>query len=271
MFDTLCWGEVTQNNGLAGVAALAGYAPYTASGDTYKMPAKRYLVGLAGTSLTKPNGCAVSGDKSRAGQRFHANAAISMGFNEILKDFALEFQDQETVTAVLSNTNVSEESQVVGVFTENPHPWPHSIWEAAQLAGVAWPKIHAPLASVTVAATKTAFSGELALDAAITAGASGQNTGWLSSEKNYVILGLMNSVATTAFGTVHIRGLAGEWMGRMPGTPMYGKLLGTFDNPNQTFMPFYEAIPFKGNSLPLISETGLVAAAHTFGIVIGEK
>jgi hypothetical protein len=270
-YDTVIWAEVTQNNGLAGVAALAGQSPFLADGDTLKMPKKKYVAALGGSSLTKPNGCALSGDKSRGGQRFHANAAISMGLAEILKDFALDFQENELVTALLNNTNVSEESQVFAhvVDESGPFEMPKSILEAGRKAGAR--RIHCPIAKVTVATTKTMFNGEVALDAAITAGLAGQNAGWLSSEKEYAVLGLMHSVATTAFGTVHIRGLAGGWEGRFPGIPMYGKLLGTFDDPVGAFMPALEPIPFKGNSLPLISEVGLVAAAHTFGIVIGEK
>jgi len=260
-YDTIIWGEVTQNNGFAGVAAVAGQAPYTSSGDTIKMPSARRVVGMVGTSLTKPNGCRIKGDLSRSADYFYGPASLAPVMSK-LRDIALEFQNGEVITAELSNTNVNEESHVsLDVTEEQPHSHPKTIGEAAAKVGAK--AVHIIQCTVTVATTKTMFNGEVALDSA-----ASQKTGWLDKTKKYAILGGVMSLSTTAFGTVHIRGLDGAWLGRFPGFVM-NKLDGTFEAQGG-FSPAYEPIPFAGDKLPLISECGLVAAAHTFGLVIAE-
>lgn len=274
-YDTVVFADAAAaHTGIGGTSVLSldGFAPWSRpSTSTFKAPNKTYCVGFGGTSLTKPNGCAISGDKSRGGQKFFGHAGLTVGYDEYLHDIAVEFMDQESISAYINTTNVTEECQVSAHFSENAHPWPQTVWEAARMAGAKFGKLHCPAVTVTCATTKTAFNGEVALATGITNGIAGQNAGWLDTTKNYAILGIMNMNATTGtLGTVQFRGLEGAWAGRMPGVPLYSLLLATFDAPSRADFLCYEPIPFRGLSPPTISITGLVAAAANFGVIIAE-
>lgn len=259
-YDTIFWGEATQNNGYAGVVGVTGQGDYLNSADTMILPRDTVCVGGGGTSLTKPNGARVAGNRSRAAAYTYLPAALDPSGE--LRNIALPFVKGEAITGQMSNTNTNEESQIHLHLTEDtPHKWPKDIWDAMQMCGGG--KMHIIQCTLTCATTKTAFNGEVALDSA-----ASEVVSWLDAKKKYHILGIVPSLGTTAFGLVYFRGLSGAWKGKMPAICV-NKLDGTYETRGD-FIPAYEPIPFDGDALPKISTVGLVAAAGTFGLVIAE-
>jgi hypothetical protein len=219
------------------------------------------MVGAGGASVSKTNGARVKGSLSRAANwfTFPAHPDLGQGF---LRDLQLLWQDEETLTVNLSNTNVSEASMVGMDFTPTPHQYPSSLWEAAKMCGAK--AIHAPQASITVGAAVTAYSGEVALTTA-----TQETTGWLDKSKRYAILGIVPSLSTANGGFMQVRGLGGAWQGHIPAIPAPKLSAVTFSSQGR-FQPAFEPIPFAGNEIPNVSLVGEAAAAHTFALVLAE-
>jgi hypothetical protein len=273
-YDTIVWGETTQNNGFAGVAAATGQDAFEASGDTLKMPADVAIVGGGGSSVTKPNGCRFKSDLEKA--LYHhlpANLSPSRMLSGQLLDIDIRQPQRAKITAELSNTNVNEASMVYLHLVRAdkdgaPHAWPKTIREAMERAGGG--RLIITQFSVVCGTAVTFKDGEKAFDAdsapSITAA---EYAKFINPKKKYKILGLVASLGVASTGVIFFSKLSGEWAQRQPGV-VHSKLLGTFEQEG-AFSPCYEPIEFDGDKPPSMHVFALAAATLTGGLVLVEQ
>lgn len=266
VYDSLQWGETTQNNGLAGVNGK-GPQPIQYTGDTNilrKGVGTPIIVGLGGTSATKPTGCAIQGNRSMGTNKFCGPATLYFGQQEggFWTDLIRPFQEGESITAQASNTNVSEATIVqADCAYGSAHPYPHS--PGAALAAAGGGEMWCPPTSVTAAAAVTpAAIGTL--DAMTT------DTGdqWLDTRATYHILGYVSCVGVAGSGgTISFSGLGGQWAGYRPGFP-YSGITATFDSSGTSYA--YEPIPFDGDALPTYDANSLTNTACLGGLLLAK-
>lgn len=265
-YDSLMWGEATQNNGLAGVNGK-GPAPIQYTGDTNilrKGFGRPVIVGLGGSSITKPTGCAILGNRSYGVNKFCGPASLYFGQLEgsFLVDIAVPFQEGESLTAQASNTNVSENTIVqADCAYGSPHQRPDSAWEAMTAAGGGemW---CVPTSATAAAAVTPAVIGTL--DGLTT----DTNDMWLDTRAKYHILGYVSCVGITSTAmTLGFTGLGGEWAGYVPGLPASG-ITATFDCQGTSFA--YEPIPFDGDAVPSYQANSLSNTAILGGLMMAK-
>lgn len=263
-YDSLMWGETTQNNGLAGVAAK-GPAPIVYSGD-YNVLRKGFgapvIVSLGGISATKPTGTAILGNRSYSVNKFCGPASLSFGQStgNPMIDIVVPFQEGEQLTAQLSNTNVNEASIVQADCAYGaPHPYPRSAAAAMAMAGGG--ELWCPPISHTAAAAVTpAVIGDLV---ALTT-----EDLWLDTRASYHIIGNVSTVGVASEGgTLTFTGLGGAWHGYVPGVA-YAGIKATFDTEGISYC--YEPIPFDGDALPSYMANALTNTAVLGGLLIAK-
>jgi len=265
-FDTLVHAEATQNSGYAGVAGK-GPAPIQYTGDTnilrkgFGMP---IIVGLGSTSISKPQGCRISGNRSYGTNYIMGPGGLNFGqsMGTFMTDLAFPFQEGETITGQGSDTNVNEAIIVAyDVAYGSAHPYPHTAWEAMRAAGGGelW---CVPCSATAASAVTPAYIGQL--DTLTT------DTGdqWLDTRAKYHALGTVASIGLAGGGGIlTLTGLAGPWAGFVPGVPMSG-IQATFQTQGNSFC--YEPLPFDGDALPGYMHCELTAGAQLFGLLMAK-
>lgn len=264
-YDTLNWGETTQNSGLAGVAAK-GPAPIVFSGD-YNVLRKGFgtphIVSLGGTSATKPTGTALVGNRSYGVNKFCGPAGL---YNPRMTGLVLPYQEGEQLTAQASNTNVNEATIVhADCAYGGAHAHPATVGAALAKAGGG--ELWCPPTSVTAAAGVT-----LAVIGDLSAMTTDTNDLWLDTRASYHILGYTGCVGIASdCGSIAFTGLGGAWHGYVPGIPdhMIGPV--TLDTGTGYGADLcYEPIPFDGDALPSYMANHLSNTAVLGGLLLAK-
>lgn len=262
MYNSLIWGEEVQNNGLAGVVALAP-TDHTLSGDTIllkKGMGRPVVYGLGSTADTKPQGCQLVPSQSNRGVGYDGPGHIHFhesGYADLRPIGGILFDEGETITGRGSNTNVNEGIVVLAQLGYGAYPPNWTIATRRQK------KIFIEPYTITPAAAVTYNSGAAAINAATTSGT------WMDPDKNYELLGIMPCVsAATAQGVMNVGSLSGVWHGWSPGIAIGGLSAVDFSPGGPSWAP--EPIPFTGASPCTLGMTACSAVAITGGLIIAE-
>lgn len=271
-FSTPIHAETTQNNGLAGVAALNGSGGgHVGSADKITIKTLKgltpYLLGGGGTSVSKPNGAALLFDQLYGGNKCFMGAGrfFPAAWDRFMRYAPIELMPGDKITAQLSNTNVNEAS-IVAYDISYAKSRPRAMDPARMLSR--YKEIIKDMISITVANAIT-YNDAAADMATLMSGGIGKTV--FLNEK-YDIVGFFPIVTTAVGGVVTISGSidGAEWNGQAPGAPI--SPLGAvtlYGDPYQYLLP--EPIPIDFNSPPTLGMCGLSAAAETFGIMLGKK
>lgn len=260
-YDTLQYGETTQNSGLAGVAAK-GPPPIVYSGD-YNVLRKGFgapvLVGLGGVSASKATGCAVVGNRSYGVNKFTGPASLAF---PMMHDLVVPFQEGEQLTGQLSNTNTNEASIVnADIAYGGAHAYPQTVGGAMAAAGGGelW---SVPISCTAAAAVTLAYIGTL--DGLTT------DTGdqWLDTRAGYKIIGSVGCVGIVSdCGSITFTGLGGDWKGYTPAVRDH--MIDPVTNDVRGGLELcYEGIPFDGDALPGYMANHLTNTAVLAGLLM---
>lgn len=265
-YDSYLWGESKQSSGLV-VLAGKGPTPLVSSGNTNilrKGFGTPILVGLGQSSLTKPGGCAIAGNRSYGTNKFCGPGHIGFGHGiGFMTNVAVPYQEGETLTGYTDTTNVAEYTILQADFTYgSAHKYPGSAWDAMAAAGGG--ELWSVPTSVTAAAIVTpAVIGTL--DGMTT------DTGdmWLDTRAKYHILGYIGCVGiASSSGTITFTGLGAKWNGYVPGIPETGKDVVQLGVLGMSYC--YEPIPFDGDALPSYMCNCLDDTAHLGAILLAK-
>lgn len=264
-YDTILYGEATQNNGLAGVAGL-GPSPYAYTGDTVtlKDEDRPFLHRFGGISDTKPAATALIPTNSNSNKGWYGPASLTLfplGIADF-QDFPIELMKGDIITGQINNTNVNEGSVV---FADISYGAPIPRWSLASFAGRGKPYLE--LATVTSTADVTYNSGVVTIYSACT-----NTLDWWDSNGEYYILGVMGSTGVaSAGGVLNVTNVGGNWKGMVPGIPM-NTLSDVHFSTAQPFTAALEPIgPISGSAMKNSASVGLTsttAGAQTFVLVI---
>lgn len=276
-YGTLIWSEGKgTETALSGVTAGFGIAAtrttmpgYTSSGDYYELK-KGYgnpmIVGFGAYSLTKMQGSALSGNRSRNQERWlgpgSSNNFPSKGW---AKDLRLGFQQGERVSAYCCSD--ADEYDLVGadVVYGAPHNYPKTINEAVALGG-GFSEVYSIDGSLTTTVGScTDADGKEAMDVTTT-----QDL-WLDSDSMYSIIGVMPNIGlANGGGLLRVTALPQAWDGGVPAIPIPEQSGVTFDAGELSLA--YEPIgPFPGDALPQLEIVAPTAGAELFGLLVGKK
>jgi hypothetical protein len=267
VYDSLCWGE---SKALAGLVVLAskGPVPHVYTGNTItlrKGQGTPIVVALGATSITKPNGSAIAGNRSYGTNKFCGPGSLYFGQSEgsFMCNIAVPFQEGEILTGYAANTSVAENTILqVDVGYGSAHKRPNDAWDAMAAAGGGelW---CVPTSATAAAAVTPAVIGTL--DGLTT------DTGdmWLDTRASYKIIGYTSCVGVTSTAqSLIFNGLGGDWAGYTPALPGSG-ITATFDCSGTTFA--YEGIPFDGDALPSYMANSLSNTAILGGLMLAKQ
>lgn len=266
VYSTICWGESTQNNGLAGVAGLANQN-HNASGDKLKLkttPSPPYLMGFGSVSDTKPQGSALVPDTGNGNKPIYGPGAIDFvteGWAWWMRSAPVVLQKGDQLTGQASNTNVAEGTVVAADIQYGSYAQPWNLAEMRQK----YIQIISQQVTITSGAAVTFNSGSTAIETAAT-----EKSNWLDVDASYEILGTSPCISAATFGGIcNVTGLGGNWKGEQPGLLVSPLSAVTF-SPGGSFAPALEPIPFDGDSPPDVGMTATSAGAVKFNIVMGQ-